>query len=582
MLNRATLSLVWLLACGGFTRGADETWELRGRFEALKPGEPAVVIFRLDDDRRFEIPLDALSEASRATVLRAAAARPAMPDDESSVGTVTVPGPWGRAVAVPVPESIKTVEADAIWCRTAAEAADVYRLFLADGAISAARRGAAEGRLHDWATMAERSLVRLGDRWVPPAEARAAAEEADKVVEHALEVMRLGNADLAEDELRKAARIDPERGRAGFVMGLAYALVSAKPAKAVDLFADVVNREPDNAAALCNLAVLEVATRRYATVAEHFRRAAEHAPDPVPVAGNVAWAVKLAGAAKANPTLAKYKIPEKAVEQLNAVYRLLTQDLKLRPPEDASTPRYLAPDGNVCSATTLAEVASACEAAGRQPATVRRAVGLVVAPGHVICPRDALRDDAGSPFRELVVAATGETGTPLAASEVTAFDEPGLALLRCEGLAVPPLVLAGETAAGDIAVVDLVRESCFHPRARVIRGTVIAEASGATAGRFVHSAAAAGGGGPIVDPAGRLLGMNVAVPRVPQSVPTGGFGIPAATLRALLEKHLPDLPKASAAAVAPDWAAAERAGIAATVFVTGRNRPPDPKATPAP
>jgi Flp pilus assembly protein TadD len=98
---------------------------------------------------------------------------------------------------------------------------------------------------------------------VPSEEARTAARDADKEVEHAIELMRLGNAELAEEALKKAGRVDPESGRAAFLIGLSYALLPRNAAKAYEHFADAARRDPADPAVLNNLAVTEILTRRY-------------------------------------------------------------------------------------------------------------------------------------------------------------------------------------------------------------------------------------------------------------------------------------------------------------------------------
>lgn len=557
------------------TAVADQAWEVRADFESLKPGDPEVVILRLADGTTVAVPLLALSPESQAAVRRAAAGPGPSPaaGEAGDRGAVTVRGPFGRSVQVFVPDIIKDIESDAIHGRSAEQAADVYRLAIAGDRLSTEQRRAAEDRLREWVVMADKGVVRLGDNWVSREEARSAADEAEKIVAHALELMRLGNADLAEDELRKAARLNPESGRAGFVAGLSYALVARNPAKAIEHFADVVNREPGNAAALCNLAVLEVLMRRYVGVTGHFRDALASTVDRATVSENVAWAVKLAGDAKVVPALAKNRMPDKTVESLNELYRVLTQELRLKPAANVPGPRYLAPDGSPCAAATLRDVAAVFEADHGRLVVEPRAFGFVIATGRVVCPRQVVLAANGSVLDEVAIETSGEERSVFPAQVVAAPADGDVALLACEGLPVEPLPIAARLPSlPEIIAVDRANASWLGARPSAARGKVVTPALQVQAsGRFVHTAVVPRGlgGGPIVDEAGRVVGMVAATPFTEASGNAAGFGVPVERILAGLEDHLA-VDTAAGADTKPDLGNAERRAAAGTVVVSGR------------
>lgn len=552
-------------------RAVEQSWEIRGEFVALKAGEPEVVVLRLADGRTLEVPLESLAAPAQAAARRAAAAGPPSAP-EAGGEIVTVRGPFGKPVRVSVPEIIKDVEADAIHCRTAAEAADVYRLFLADERITPESRAAAQARAREWVGMADQGLVRFGDRWVSPAEAQAAAAEATKVVDHALGLMRLGNGDLAEEELRKAARIDPESSRAHFVAGLAYALAVRNPTKAADQFTEAMRRSPDDPAILGNVAALEVLARRYTAVARHFRNALETAVDPGPVVENVAWAVKLAGDAKVNPALAKSRMPDKTVDELNALYRTITQDLGLKPPASVSGPRFVDPRGVPCGAATVADVARQVEAAGAPSLPQRRALGFVVAPGHVVCPREAVTSPDGTVLGDVTIELPTDRGRRRTATIVAAPKDTAVALLKCDGLEADPLPLA--TTMPPLPVISAVGragDSGLTVQLSAARGKVMTPALEVQArGRFVHTAMVprGPGGGPILDESGRVVGMVAATPRTDASGNVAGFGIPVERIWPVIKDHLPDVEAAGNRTAGGDAAVAERHGVAGTVGVS--------------
>jgi tetratricopeptide (TPR) repeat protein len=177
-------------------------------------------------------------------------------------------------------------------------------------------------------------------------------DEATKMVEHALELLRLGNLKLAEAQLVEASRVNPQAGTADFVLGLAYALINGHEARAIDAFVRASQRQPRDAYSLNNLAVVEVFAKRYASAVEHFRQAIERSPDNQHIAANIAWAIRRS----ANP---RHRIPDRALSDLNALYRQATQDLGVKPAESTTEYVLLNPRGEPCRATTAAELADA-------------------------------------------------------------------------------------------------------------------------------------------------------------------------------------------------------------------------------
>lgn len=318
--------VAWLVSAS--SPGQDRTWQVTGQFVGLKPGNAGVVVIELPDKSRIELPLAALSEADREAV------RSRIDGGRHPVavsGAVTVRGPAGR-VTVPVPESLKAVETDAIWCRTAVEAAIVYRLYLAGDSLSAEEKGAATARLADWAKRSAEKCVRMGDAWLPPEQRAQGRRSAREQLTHAVEVIRLGNWTLAEDELKKASRLDPDFAPADLVLGLGYFLLKPKvPAdsgpnltKAIDFFAEAVRREPENVNALNDLGLAELFGGKYAGGVSHLIRAAELGVDDQVIADNLGLIIR--EAASLRP-----KMPEKMLGELNDCYRDLLRHPRLKP-----------------------------------------------------------------------------------------------------------------------------------------------------------------------------------------------------------------------------------------------------------
>jgi Flp pilus assembly protein TadD len=567
-------SLVVLAA--SMPAAAEQTWEVRGELVAIESGASEVAVLRLPDGRQVRVPLESLSESSRAAARQVGAKQAA----DAALASAS-PEPRDGSGGGTIPEFIRDVEADALRCRTAADAAAVYRLFLADPDRPKEATSAATDRLRHWTALAEQGMVRLGGRQVAPEEARTAAREADKEVEHAIELMRLGNAELAEEELKKAGRIDPETGRAAFVVGLSYALLPRNAAKAYEHFADAARRDPADPAVLNNLAVTGILTRRYAAAVDHLRAALASAGDPRPIADNVAWAIKHAAAAKNDP---RHRMPVKTVNDLNELYRVVTQDMKLNPPETITAPHLLSPDGTPCTAASLGELARVV-AVGWPAPKKTRCLGFVIAPGRVICPRQAVVLASGSVAGAVEIELALDRPRRFPAKVVAAPEESGVAILECATLDVPPLPVA-ETWPSDPAIEAIGGSvgSWLGGELLVVRGTaappetVVDDA--ADRGLFVHSAVLPRGlgGGPIMDAGGRVVGMVAPTPPTEASGNAGGFGLPLAAIRRALADHLP---QDAGHQPPPDLVTAGSRGLAGTVLVSVTD-PPREEAEPAP
>ena len=145
-------------------------------------------------------------------------------------------------------------------------------LFRSNPKLAPENRKPAERRLAEWVKMEEQDMRRLGKKWIPQEEYEEIARKTDNLIRHSFELMKLGNNDLAKKDLVAASRLNPESGKADFVMGFIYSLIANNDAKAITHFNEVLKREPNNAYALNNLAVSEVFLKRYAAATKHFRQ----------------------------------------------------------------------------------------------------------------------------------------------------------------------------------------------------------------------------------------------------------------------------------------------------------------------
>src|SRR4029079_5552123 len=145
-----------------------------------------------------------------------------------SKGAAT-PQAAGEAVAGKTPEAL---EAEALQCHTAKEAVLLYTFYLSKKNLTAEQRTAAEAKLAEWKKKADDDQVRLGKQWMAKAEADKLRKQAQSKIEHAVELLRLHNEELAQQSLEEASKLDPDSIQADFLTGVVYGVISKNDKKA--------------------------------------------------------------------------------------------------------------------------------------------------------------------------------------------------------------------------------------------------------------------------------------------------------------------------------------------------------------
>jgi tetratricopeptide (TPR) repeat protein len=180
------------------------------------------------------------------------------------------------------------------------------------------------------------AVVRLAQPGVPgtgdtvDAEvAAASAARASQRLEHAIELIRIGNGQLARQELKEASKLDGASGAADFVTGLVYVFASRNFEKAADHFREASRREPKNARAVANLAVCEFHDKQYVAATAHFRTALELEPQDQAIVDNIGLVIQAAGSDRV-------RLPAKVMSDLNDLYRESLTEGKLVPLAQAS------------------------------------------------------------------------------------------------------------------------------------------------------------------------------------------------------------------------------------------------------
>jgi len=498
---------------------AEQAWELRGEVLAVGADGLKLVELRLHDGSTVKLPLDAFSERSQAAVLSAVVA--------------------GKPGTKPAAEDsrLAALEEAVSRCRTAEDALRALKLCLAGQAqaegILPADAAAAVAR---WEERAKRGEVRLGQDWVSPAVAAAAAEAGDELLRKLATMVGLGNYKSFREYLDKASKVDPNSGRADFLLGIAAASgvgLRADNDKAIQYFAEVVDREPRNGAAWNNLALCQIRARRFDDALTHFAKAAECLDNPPIVVANVGVMV---GART---------LTAKQAEAFAGLYERLVpvQDGQRVTPPPQSGLNFLSPFGQpITGQVNFAEFFAAPVGGVIE----RVGGGIVVAPAVVLVPSEVLFSGGSQ-----VVRSAAEPTIDRPAQVIATSQDLGVTLLRCDGLTTEPMALAAACApTGSQAIVV---PPPGRGRGPVSPGAVVAH--DVLPGVFVHTAAGPGTvvGAPLIDPGGRVVGLTAATPLFEQPGAARSFGAPIERVWPFLKDHLPDLEPAEAADAKKPW-----------------------------
>jgi len=507
-------------------------WEIQGEFLSLAPGKSDIAIIEVAGGRRLEVPLAAMSPAARDRIREVLA---------SATSAAAAREPGGPTVAAGI-ELVTKVEAAASRCRSAREAANMYRLLLAMPGLPSSLAREAEANLIRWVDLEEEGSVRQGKSWVTPDVAEKGEHEAGALVEHAVELMRLGNVKLVLDSLDKASRQGATSIQADFLSAL-LAILQRVPdfGRAAEHFSEVLERQPGNAAALNNLAVCEVMARRPDLAIRRFREAIERTRDGQAVVDNVGFIVAAANI----PRSAGPKMSSKALAEFNELYRTMAQQLALKARAEAGGLTVVGLGGQTCplSRLTVAESLVLLGDAADGVSGDASWLGVVVAPEMVVTSVEAAV--AG---RDLAVSSSEGDAVGIPAKVLERLGDTGLALVACEGLKWPALPWAAESPepGKEIWAVGGERRPLLAISKSVKSGKIVpSKAAGSPL--LVHEAAVAEevAGGAICDVAGRLVGVSVPVSTMSEYKHLRA-GISMAVLMPLLRDHVPAASKADA------------------------------------
>ena len=247
------------------------------------------VSLKRKDGRVIDVPLDRLSTADQEYVRQQSGLKDAAGGGAASAGPAKTP---------------EQIESEALDCHTAKEAVLIYKFYLAQSNLTALQRAAAETQLKVWEQKVKDDQVRLGKTWMKKSEADKLRKQADAKIEHGMEMLRLGNGELAQKSLQEASQLDPDSIQADFLMGVVWGAIVDNDRKAQQCFQRCLKREPDNVSVQNNLAISLMAQKKYGAAAELWKAAAASAPKMPALSQNIGSLITLAG-------VGRYRVPKR-------------------------------------------------------------------------------------------------------------------------------------------------------------------------------------------------------------------------------------------------------------------------------
>lgn len=540
-LSVAALIVITVAAClGAAQAGEMRTWssatgnhKTEAEFVRLK--EDDTVVLKRRDGRTVEVPLKKLSLLDQAYV---------------QLHAKRGEQPAGAAGVTQTPDQ---VEQDAQQCHSAKEAVLVYTFYLAKPGLTPEQRSKAKAGLEAWKKKAEQGLVRVGEKWMTKKEASELRKRADAKVEHAMELLRLGNGELSRKTLEDASRLDPDSIQADFLMGIVYGLIDDNDKKSQYHFERCLQRDPGNVSVLNNLAISLLFQKKYAPAVQCWKTAAAAAPKMSVLSQNVGSLIALAGSRE-------LRLADATLDDLSEIYEQLTAD------ESGTRPTqvyflYSPPYGDDWENSS----GKASPGGKKESVIVSSGSGFVVHPNVILTNRHVVEGASGL----LVVDPKTPKADPLAAELIAISDSLDLALIRCEKLDAPAVRLTDKLPArgSDIMVLGYPLGPSFGTTLKSTRGAMVSLPDSMLDNMCLYDAITNPGnsGGPLCDKAGRVAGVVRAV--------TGHIGgsygaaIPMSHALPFVRKHVPELGPVAADGTELDWPAVDAVVAPSTVLI---------------
>jgi S1-C subfamily serine protease len=457
---------------------------------------------------------------------------------------------------------VTNVEREAMKCRAAADALDVYREFLAGVELTPRQKQVVEDRQKAWQDRIDRKLVKLGVEWVTIDAAKETGKRANALIDEAFQKIKEKDFKKAASLFERAVKQDPSGVRADYYLGMLntpnfwnYAVSAEKN------FERAHRRDPDNAAIANNLAISKVKMGKFPEAIDLWSQALRNAPEAPEVVHNLGRFAaaanngRLAGAkttAKRASTIFDKAVADKKGPGYDLKQGWLYTPVPL-PPEEreragapaAADDQNPADDGQENNAKPgIPKAADAKPEASKRPRVlVGSGTGFVIQPGYILSNRHVAQ--AGSSFGILLPSDPKVEHT---ASVVAVAGDLDLALFRCEPLAAPAVKLNGESPrrGSEIMVLGYPFSDVLGNSLKAIRGNIFGFEDDAKKQTVMYEATTNPGnsGGPVCDNTGRVVavhfaGANLAI--LNRGSGKFGLGVPIECALPFIQKSLPDL-----------------------------------------
>lgn len=520
-------------------KSSDGIYSLDAEYVGAKDGK---VKLRKPSGDVIEVLLARLSAEDQAYVAKQAIAT----DEAATPDAATSPPPQKQTLSQVLDLSGRL--------RTASEVLRAYKLFLQDVQIAESDRKAAVEQLTVWEERAKKQLVRVGSRWLAPAEADDLKRQVRQLNDEALRLLEVGQTEAAIDNCVKASKLDPDAILADFLLGLQYALLSCDAKSANKHFAECVRRDARHVSALNNLALSEVRLRDYTQALTHWRRALEIAPAAPEVIQNLGRLLHLANQGRV-------PLQSGVQRRLNDLYAAAAVLADAKAFDSQVGWLYMG------YYSQLDEPIVRGKHDKNKLIITGSGTGFVVHPEYILTNRHVVEGSAG-----LLVVPGGDENDELPATVVGIADgeDDDFAVIHCKGLSAPPLPFIGSDLAprGSEIIV-----SGFpgmlpgkKPSLKVTRG-IIAGLPDESYNAYAVDAISNPGnsGGPICDETGSVLGILYAA-TVPLEMDYS-LGIPHSRALPLLKKLIHGFEQLPPNANKKQWSDVDRMVSNSTVLI---------------
>jgi S1-C subfamily serine protease len=442
---------------------------------------------------------------------------------------------------------VTAFEREVMKCRTAADACDMYREFIAGATFTPRQKQTVLDRQKVWRSRVDKKLVRLGTEWVTSDAARETGRKADEFIDKAFDKIKAGDYKNAKVWLEKAVKQDPSGVRADYYLGMLNTPNFWNYAPAAEKnFERAHKRDPENAAVSNNLALSKLKMGRYSDTLDLWGQALRFAPETPEVVHNLGRFVKEVEANRLNATDSHAKRGKRMYEKAVAD--------KKGPPTNEKTGWLYAPVALSVEERERSQTPKQQDAAPGNDARpqVKRALagfgtGFVVQAGYVVSNRHVAK--AGTSYGVYQPAANpGEAPQEFDATLTALGDDLDLALFRCEPLPAPAVKLNGQPPrrTSEILVLGFPFGDQLGASLKAVRGTVFGFENDATREIMMYEATTNPGnsGGPVCDNTGRVVavhfaGLNLAAAE--RGAGKMGMGVPIQAALPFLTRTLPDL-----------------------------------------